>query len=104
MRRDGRIGWKRVPSDRVHRHLWRRADEHHRLILHIATIAAELDIHYETVVLHRDRLIEQGKVKLIRKIACGQGLLQITCPEGAEDELGADREPSQVTRRVLCWS
>jgi hypothetical protein len=72
--------------------------------LEIATLAAELDVSYWTFVLHRDRLAEQGLIHRVKKVTCGQGLYRITCPEGAEAELGVDRAPEQVPRRILRWS
>jgi hypothetical protein len=60
-----------------------------------------LDISYYTVAMHRDHLIDQDKIQRIRKVSYGQGLLHVTCPEGAEGELGADRPATQA--RVVRW-
>jgi predicted ArsR family transcriptional regulator len=67
-------------------------------------LAAELDISYEAFIQHRDRLAERGLIQFIRKVSCGRGIYRITCPEGAEDELGVDRDPEQTPRRILRWS
>lgn len=61
-----------------------------------------LDISYFTVVFHRDRLIEQGAVRFVKKVNRGQSVLQITCPQGAEQELGMERPASPA--RVVHWS
>jgi hypothetical protein len=87
----------------VHRHLWRRADEHHRLTFNIAALAAELDISYQGFIRHRDRLVAQGKLQLIKRVAAKQAVYRIVCPAGAEDERGIDRTPEQTPRRVLRW-
>lgn len=70
----------------------------------MGVLAAELDMGYATIFHHRDRLAEAGLIHFIKKIACGQRVYRITCPEGAEDELGIDRAPEQNARRVLRWS
>jgi predicted ArsR family transcriptional regulator len=67
-------------------------------------LAGELDISYEAFIQHRDRLAEQGLIHRIKQVALGRGVYRITCPEGAEDELGIERDPEQFPRRVLRWS
>lgn len=70
----------------------------------MAVLAAQLDISYFTFIQHRDRLAEQGLIHRVKKVAFGRGLYRITCPEGAEEELGIDRAPEQAPRRILQWS
>jgi hypothetical protein len=66
-------------------------------------LAGELDVCYGTLVHHRRRLVEQGLIQFVKKVSFGQSIYRITCPEGAEDELGVDRAPEQSSRRVLRW-
>jgi predicted ArsR family transcriptional regulator len=67
-------------------------------------LAADLDISYEAFIQHRDRLAERGLIQRVKQVAFGRGLYRITCPEGAEDELGIERDPAQTPRRILRWS
>lgn len=104
MRRDGRIGWRRIPISELHRYLWRRVDDRNRIELHIPDAAAALDLHYDTVTLHRDRLMKQGLIHKVKVVEFGHGVFEVSCPEGAEADRGIDRQEPEVPARVLQWS
>lgn len=103
MRRDGRRGWKHLPSDVVHRYLWRHTDERNRVKIDLKTMAADLDMHYSTAHNQRDRLVEQGKLRKVGVVE-SRGIFEVTCPDGAGDERGADLVPEARPARVLRWA
>ncbi len=67
-------------------------------------VAEDLDVSYCTAIDHRDRLSAQGKIRQIKRAPGNRGVFVVTCPDGAEDERGADRELVAEPPKVIRWS
>jgi hypothetical protein len=67
-------------------------------------VAEDLDVSYYTAINHRDRLSAQGKIRQVKRAPGNRGVFVVTCPDGAGDERGVDRDLVAEPPRVIRWS